>query len=102
MPRATVTVTVTPTTDSAEEPTLCELGGVGVQHFRADGGKATIRFGDRGVCLMSAVPNEGFTAKTVQTDPAELTVIFLSDQHESEINATALPGNQASVVESPH
>ncbi|MFI8191521.1 hypothetical protein ACIF8T_22325 [Streptomyces sp. NPDC085946] len=65
----------------------------------SQGGKATVRFGGGRVCLVSAVPNQGFTASTRQTAPQSLTVTFSGGRHRSEITATAGPQNRASVRE---
>ncbi|MGC9405752.1 hypothetical protein [Streptomyces sp. DZ1-3] len=65
----------------------------------SEGGKATVRFGGSGVCLISAVPNQGFTVSTEQTEPQNLTVTFSASRHRSEITATTEPQSQAGVRE---
>ncbi|ALC19834.1 hypothetical protein ACH46N_01120 [Streptomyces pristinaespiralis] len=65
----------------------------------SQGGKATVRYGSGGVCLISAVPNEGFTVSTSQTAPETLTATFSADRHRSEITATTEPSDRASVRE---
>ncbi|MFE5394234.1 hypothetical protein ACFQ9U_06665 [Streptomyces sp. NPDC056568] len=77
----------------------CEDGGAGVYTVPSEGGKVTVRFGGAGVCLISAVPNQGFTVGTSQSDPRTLTVTFSADRHRSEITATTQPRSQASVRE---
>ncbi|NXY99773.1 hypothetical protein HYE82_36490 [Streptomyces sp. BR123] len=65
----------------------------------SQGGKATVRYGSRGVCLISAIPGRGFKATTSQTADDTLTVTFASDNHTSVITATIDPGPRASVRE---
>ncbi|MBT2410551.1 MULTISPECIES: hypothetical protein [unclassified Streptomyces] len=65
----------------------------------SEGGKATVRFGAGGVCLISAVPDQGFTVRTRQSAPQTLTVTFSADRHRSEITATTEPHDQARVSE---
>jgi hypothetical protein len=65
----------------------------------SEGGKATVRFGDGGVCLVSAVPDQGFTVTTSQSRPQTLTVTFSASRHRSEITATTEPRSQAGVRE---
>ncbi|WP_437062735.1 hypothetical protein [Streptomyces sp. enrichment culture] len=65
----------------------------------SEGGKATVRFGDDGVCLVSAVPNQGFTVSTEQGEPQTLTVTFSASRHRSEITATSRPHGGANVKE---
>ncbi|QNP66145.1 hypothetical protein [Streptomyces genisteinicus] len=65
----------------------------------SQGGKATVRFGSGGVCLISAVPSQGFTASTRQSAPQTLTVTFAADRHRSEITASTEPSDRASVRE---
>lgn len=77
----------------------CEEGGAGVYTVPSEGGKATVRFGGSGVCLVSAVPNQGFTVSTEQTEPQNLTVTFSASRHRSEITATTRPQSQAGVRE---
>ncbi|MGW6691368.1 hypothetical protein [Streptomyces sp. NPDC054961] len=77
----------------------CEQGGAGLHTVPSQGGKVTVRYGARGVCLISAVPSTGFKATTSQTADDTLTVTFTSDDHRSEITATVVPGAKASVRE---
>ncbi|WP_052412382.1 hypothetical protein [Streptomyces mutabilis] len=79
--------------------TGCEEGGAGVYTVPSEGGKATVRFGDVGVCLISAVPNRGFTVSTEQSGPQTLTVTFSASRHRSEITATTRPRSRADVRE---
>ncbi|ATW51421.1 hypothetical protein ACWGJT_10385 [Streptomyces xantholiticus] len=65
----------------------------------SQGGKATVRYGSGGVCLISAVPNQGFTVSTSQTTPETLTATFSAARHRSEITATTEPSDRASVRE---
>ncbi|MEU7407014.1 MULTISPECIES: hypothetical protein [Streptomyces] len=65
----------------------------------SEGGKATVRFGDGAVCLISAVPNQGFTASTEQSAPQTLKVTFSAGRHRSEITATTQPQSRADVRE---
>ncbi len=65
----------------------------------SQGGKATVRFGDGAVCLISAVPNRGFTVRTSRTGATTLTVTFSASRHRSEITATVQPQNRADVRE---
>ncbi|MEW2631406.1 hypothetical protein AB0903_07035 [Streptomyces sp. NPDC048389] len=77
----------------------CEEGGSGVHTISSQGGKATVRYGSGGVCLISAVPNQGFTVTTSQTAPQTLTATFSAARHRSEITATTEPSDRASVRE---
>ncbi|MBT2389260.1 MULTISPECIES: hypothetical protein [Streptomyces] len=65
----------------------------------SQGGQATVRYGSGGVCLISAVPGQGFTASTTQSAPDTLTVTFAADRHRSEITSTTVPSDRASVRE---
>ncbi|MFG2679613.1 hypothetical protein [Streptomyces sp. NPDC048392] len=65
----------------------------------SEGGKATVRFGGGGVCLVSAVPGQGFTVSTEQSEPRTLKVTFTADRHRSEITATTQPRSRADVRE---
>ncbi|MCC5036698.1 hypothetical protein DMH02_026885 [Streptomyces sp. WAC 00631] len=78
--------------------TDCE-GGAGVHTIESAGGQATVRFGDRGVCLVSAVPVRGFTVRTEQRERTTLTVTFSGQRRESEITATTTPQNKATIKE---
>ncbi|MFJ4776124.1 hypothetical protein [Streptomyces sp. NPDC088762] len=78
----------------------CEDGGAGLHTVPSQGGKATVRYGSRGVCLISAIPALGFKATTSQTSADTLTVTFTSTGHRSVITATIDPGAKASVRES--
>ncbi|GGT14793.1 MULTISPECIES: hypothetical protein [Streptomyces] len=77
----------------------CEEGGAGLHTVPSQGGRATVRYGSRGVCLISAVPNRGFKTTTSQPSADTLTVTFTSDDHRSTITATIEPGAKASVRE---
>ncbi|WP_328398570.1 hypothetical protein OHS70_17555 [Streptomyces sp. NBC_00390] len=77
----------------------CDEGGSGVHTIPSTGGKATVRYGSDAVCLVSAIPNRGFTVSTTQTDARTLTVTFSADRHRSEITATTDPVDRASVRE---
>ncbi|MGV9280054.1 hypothetical protein [Streptomyces sp. NPDC003730] len=77
----------------------CEEGGAGVYTVPSEGGKATVRFGGSGVCLVSAVPNQGFTVSTRQSAPQTLAVTFTASRHRSEITATTQPQSRADVRE---
>ncbi|KAF4409833.1 MULTISPECIES: hypothetical protein [Streptomyces] len=63
------------------------------------GGRATVRFGEEDVCLVSAVPNGGFTVRTEQSRPDTLRVHFSGDRRESVITATSSPEARATVQE---
>ncbi|GAA3968421.1 hypothetical protein GCM10022384_19710 [Streptomyces marokkonensis] len=65
----------------------------------SEGGKVTVRFGSDRVCLISAVPDRGFTARTSQSEPQTLTVTFSASRHRSEITATTQPQSRADVRE---
>ncbi|MFE5808941.1 hypothetical protein [Streptomyces sp. NPDC056491] len=85
---------------SAPKPGVdCENGGPGLHTVPSQGGKATVRYGSRGVCLISAVPSRGFKATTSQTDDDTLTVTFTSGDHRSVITATIDPTAKATVRE---
>ncbi|PTH84621.1 hypothetical protein C9J60_31345 [Streptomyces sp. A244] len=65
----------------------------------SEGGKATVRFGDDAVCLISAVPNRGFTVSTSRAEATGLTVTFSANRHRSEITATVQPQSRVDVRE---
>ncbi|MFD8223086.1 hypothetical protein ACFV16_02805 [Streptomyces massasporeus] len=104
-PSPTPTPTPTPTgRTSTPTPTGaggsgCQEGGAGVYTVPSEGGKATVRFGDDAVCLISAVPNQGFTVSTSRTQAQTLTVTFSASRHRSEITATVQPQSRADVRE---
>ena len=75
------------TLNPAAYDSACQ-GGVGLQTIDSVGGKATVRFGATGVCLVSAVPAPGFTTSTSQTSLPRLVVTFTGPDHESQITAT--------------
>lgn len=81
------------------DPAACEEGGAGAFTVPSEGGKATVRFGGDGVCLVSAVPDQGFTVSTEQEEPKTLTVTFSASRHRSEITATTQPQSRADVKE---
>ncbi|MER7577911.1 hypothetical protein [Streptomyces sp. NPDC126514] len=68
----------------------------------SQGGKATVRYGNGRVCLISAIPNPGFSASTTQTSNETLIVTFTSSSHRSQITATTDPVARASVRETDH
>ncbi|MEU6309366.1 hypothetical protein [Streptomyces sp. NPDC047014] len=78
----------------------CEEGGAGLHTVPSQGGKVTVRYGSRGVCLISAIPSRGFKASTSQTSDTTLSVTFSSDDHRSVVTATIDPNAKASVRES--
>ncbi|MEU9106166.1 hypothetical protein AB0D54_17780 [Streptomyces xanthophaeus] len=85
---------------SAPKPAVdCEQGGAGLHTVPSQGGKVTVRYGSRGVCLISAIPGRGFKTATSQTADDTLTVTFTSGDHRSDITATIVPGAKASVRE---
>lgn len=105
-PSPTPTPTPTPTarTSAPGAPTGadgsgCQEGGAGVYTVASEGGKATVRFGDDAVCLISAVPNRGFTVSTSRTEAQTLTVTFSASRHRSEITATIQPQSRVGVRE---
>lgn len=77
----------------------CSSGEGDVRTLRSSGGQVSVRFQADGVCLVSAVPTQGFTVRTAQSDPTTLNVTFSADNRRSEITATSSP-NRASVRES--
>ncbi|MER5930908.1 hypothetical protein [Streptomyces sp. NPDC002054] len=89
----------TPRTTAPKPPVDCREGGPGLYTIPSQGGKATVRYGSRGVCLISAVPARGFKAGTSQTADHTLTVTFSSADHRSDITATVTPQAKASVRE---
>ncbi|WKV75355.1 hypothetical protein AW27_029795 [Streptomyces sp. PCS3-D2] len=78
----------------------CAEGGAGLYTVPTQGGKVTVRYGSRGVCLISAVPGRGFRTTTSQTSDSTLTVTFTSSDHKSVVTATIDPSAKASVRES--
>lgn len=85
---------------TAPKPSVdCEEGGPGLHTVPSQGGKVTVRYGSRGVCLISAIPGRGFKATTSQTADETLTVTFTSADHRSVITATIDPVAKASVRE---
>ena len=91
--------TSTPGAPTGAEGSACQEGGAGVYTVPSEGGKATVRFGDDAVCLISAVPNRGFTVSTSRTEAQTLTVTFSASRHRSEITATIQPQSRADVRE---
>lgn len=89
----------TPRTTAARPPADCDEGGAGLHTVPSQGGKVTVRYGSRGVCLISAVPSRGYKAGTAQTADDSLTVTFTSADHRSVITATITPSAKASVRE---
>lgn len=78
----------------------CEGGGAGLYTVPSQGGKVTVRYGSRGVCLISAVPDRGFKTSTSQTSDDTITVTFSSADHRSVVTATIEPTAKATVRES--
>ncbi|MFI1963329.1 hypothetical protein ACH429_04180 [Streptomyces pathocidini] len=93
-PRDTSSKTAIPSARAGE----C-TGGSGVHTIESAGGQASVDFGDSGVCLVSAVPTQGFTVRTAQREPAALSVTFSGDGQESVITATTGPQDKATVRE---
>lgn len=91
--------TGTPRTTAPKPPVDCDEGGPGLHTVPSQGGKVTVRYGSRGVCLISAVPSQGYKAATAQTADDTLTVTFTSADHRSVITATITPSAKASVRE---
>ncbi|MEU9041401.1 MULTISPECIES: hypothetical protein [unclassified Kitasatospora] len=60
-----------------------------VQTYQAAGGTATVAIDSNTVCLLSAVPAAGFTAKVRHSDPASLVVEFSGNGGTSEISVTS-------------
>ncbi|MEV8531555.1 hypothetical protein [Streptomyces sp. NPDC051211] len=77
----------------------CAPGGAGTHTVPSQGGKATVRYGSRAVCLISAVPHQGYSVKTRQVSAQTLVVTFTGASHRSEITATITPTARASVRE---
>ncbi|MFG2986526.1 hypothetical protein ACGFYQ_35685 [Streptomyces sp. NPDC048258] len=93
------TSTGAPRTTAPKPAVDCEDGGPGLHTVPSQGGKATVRYGSGGVCLISAIPSRGFKATTSQTSDDTLTVTFSSADHRSVITATIEPMAKASVRE---
>uniref|UniRef100_A0AAU2JXK5 DUF4232 domain-containing protein n=1 Tax=Streptomyces sp. NBC_00049 TaxID=2903617 RepID=A0AAU2JXK5_9ACTN len=74
-------------------------GGPGLHTVPSQGGKVTVRYGSRGVCLISAIPGRGFKATTSQTEDDTLTVTFSGSDHRSVVTATVDPSAKATVRE---
>lgn len=91
--------TATPRTTAPKPPVDCSGGQLGLHTVPSEGGKVTVRYGSRGVCLISAVPGRGYKAATSQTADDTLTVTFTSADHRSVITATITPSARASVRE---
>ncbi|MFD3538568.1 hypothetical protein ACFWUQ_03600 [Streptomyces sp. NPDC058662] len=58
-----------------------------------------MRYGSRGVCLISAIPGRGFKTSTSQTAADSLTVTFTGADHRSTMTATITPSAKATVRE---
>ncbi|MCP3753559.1 hypothetical protein [Streptomyces sp. TBY4] len=91
--------TGTPRTTAPPRRVDCEGGGFGLHTVPSEGGKVTVRYGSRGVCLISAVPGRGFKTGTSQTADDTLVVTFSSANHRSVITVTINPSARASVRE---
>ncbi|MFE9928395.1 hypothetical protein [Streptomyces sp. NPDC005533] len=89
-----------PRTTAPKTSVDCEEGGAGLHTVPSQGGKVTVRYGSRGVCLISAIPSRGFKATTAQTSDDTLTVTFSAADHRSVVTATIVPAAKASVRES--
>ncbi|MCY0943745.1 hypothetical protein [Streptomyces antarcticus] len=89
----------TPRTSAPKSDVDCEQGGAGLHTVPSQGGKVTVRYGSKGVCLISAIPGRGFKTTTSQSSDDTLTVTFSSGGHRSVITATVVPGAKASVRE---
>ncbi|MFJ9342038.1 hypothetical protein ACIRP0_22460 [Streptomyces sp. NPDC101733] len=89
-----------PRTSAPRSDVDCAQGGAGVHTVASQGGKVTVRYGSRGVCLISAVPGLGFRTTTSQTSDDTLTVTFSGDGHRSVITATITPSAKANIRES--
>jgi hypothetical protein len=74
-------------------------GGAGTHTIQSRGGQVTIRWGAEAVCLVSAVPAQGFTTRTGQSAPDSLTVTFEGTGHRSQIAATLRPEPKAVTTE---
>lgn len=74
-------------------------GGAGTHSVQSQGGQATIRWGDQAVCLVSAVPAQGFTTKTTQSSADSLVITFSGTHHRSQITATLDPQPKAVTTE---
>lgn len=74
-------------------------GGVGAHAVQAQGGQVTVRWGDAAVCLVSAVPAQGFTTTTRQDSAGSLVVTFSGAHHTSQITATLNPQPKAVTTE---
>ncbi|MFJ5548116.1 hypothetical protein [Streptomyces sp. NPDC093225] len=87
------------TAPSAKPDPDCARGGWGTHTVPSEGGRATVRYGSKAVCLISAVPQQGFSVSTRQSSAQTLVVTFTSGTHRSEITATVTPSARASVRE---
>ncbi|MCI0383769.1 hypothetical protein [Streptomyces sp. CNQ085] len=98
-----------PTTRPAARPTPsptantggeegCRTAGAEVRTFQTTGGRASIRFGSSGACLVSALPAGGFTAATRRGGPRDLTVVFTGDSFRSRIEVTSPTPSSYSVA----
>ncbi|MFJ3202619.1 hypothetical protein [Streptomyces sp. NPDC086989] len=90
----------TPRSSAPKGPVDCAEGGAGLYTVPSQGGKVTVRYGSRGVCLISAVPDHGFKTSTSQTSDDTLSVTFTSADHWSLVTATIEPSAKATVRES--
>ncbi|MFE2550196.1 hypothetical protein ACFXGI_16810 [Streptomyces sp. NPDC059355] len=89
-----------PRTNPSKSSVDCAEGGAGLYTVPSQGGKVTVRYGSRGVCLISAVPDRGFKTTTSQSEDDTLTVTFTSADHRSVVTATIDPSAKATVRES--
>ncbi|MER6779472.1 MULTISPECIES: hypothetical protein [unclassified Streptomyces] len=97
---ASATPAKAPRTSPSKSSVDCAEGGAGLYTVPSQGGKVTVRYGSRGVCLISAVPDRGFKATTSQSADDTLTVTFTSADHRSVVTATIEPSAKATVRES--
>ncbi|MCL2554975.1 MAG: hypothetical protein FWE75_22885 [Actinomycetia bacterium] len=108
-PTAPATTRPAPTRTASPAPTTSKppaggqgydcSGGVGAHAVQAQGGQVTVRWGDDAVCLVSAVPAQGFTTNTAQDSARSLVVTFSGAHHRSQITATLDPQAKAVTTE---
>ncbi len=84
-----------PTHSAAPPPSTAPAddcqGGAGTHSVQSQGGQATINWGADAVCLVSAVPAQGFTTQTTQSASDTLVITFSGSHHRSRITATLTP-----------
>jgi hypothetical protein len=84
---------------ATQDPAGCQ-GGAGTHTVQARGGQVTIRWGVSAVCLVSAVPAQGFTTRTGQPSADTLAVTFSAAHHRSQITASLHPQPKEVTTES--